>query len=293
MRRLTYHFHHYLLILLPALALSACDFVDSGGSQGVSIDPRNRIVNEQTRVVLDATALVDEPEDKTFAWSQVGNPTVILTNANTARASFIAPSVEQRQVLIFRLIVTDPFGASTSDQVKITVNNTPIANAGADRSGRRSTRIALNGAGSTDTDGTITYLWQQTSGPPVASPDGFDTVQASFVVPVAPAGTVLSFRLTVTDNNGATASDIVSVTITAPPPPPPSPPRPTPTPNPTPPPSPDPQPPITGPVPPDDGEDGDGGPPGPPTPPDDDGPAQPPDDGEDGDGGPPGPPTPP
>ena len=61
--------HDYPLILRPALVLSACGFVDSGGSQGVSIDPRNRTVNEQTLVVLDATDLVEDPTGKTFEWT--------------------------------------------------------------------------------------------------------------------------------------------------------------------------------------------------------------------------------
>jgi Bacterial Ig domain len=232
-------FLYYSLALLFFLALPACGFVDSGGSQGVSINPRNRIVNEQTRVVLDATTLVDKPEGKTFAWvQQTSDPVMVtLTNAQTARASFVAPRVAQRTVLMFTLRATDEFGASKTDQVKITINNGPAANAGADQSGMPGTRITLNGEGSADTDGSISaYAWQQTSGPPVDSPTGFDTAQPSFVAPNAAADTLLSFRLIVTDDNGATASDTINVAVTAAPPPPPPPtpapvlPEPTPTP---------------------------------------------------------------
>ncbi|MGH8503624.1 MAG: PKD domain-containing protein, partial [Gammaproteobacteria bacterium] len=225
-----------LLLLLPIVLVTACDFVDSGGSQGVNIDPNNRIENEQTRVVLDATVLVEAPEGKTFSWTQVEGPPAQLTGTNTARASFVTPAVEQRTVLVFTLTATDEFGASESENVTVTINDTPTANAGQDQSGRPGTRITLNGGASVDSDGTLTFAWQQTGGPPAGTPTGFDTPQPSFTMPTAPAGTSLSFRLIVTDDNGATASDAVQITVLAPPPPPPPPPEPPPPPPPPPPP---------------------------------------------------------
>ncbi|MGH8503717.1 MAG: PKD domain-containing protein [Gammaproteobacteria bacterium] len=218
MRITVTRYRNALGALLSLLAVTACGFVDSGGSQGVSIDPRNRIENEQTRVVLDATVLVEAPEGKTFSWTQVEGPPVQLTGASTARASFVTPAVERRTVLVFTLTATDEFGASESQNITVTINDTPTANAGADRSGRPGTRITLNGGASVDSDGTLTFAWRQTVGPSV-SLSGADAPAPSFTVPAARAGTALSFRLIVTDDNGATASDTVTVSVLAPPPP--------------------------------------------------------------------------
>src|SRR5680860_239063 len=211
---------HKLISILPAIALAACGFVDSGGSQGVNIDPNNRIENENVPIVLDATVLVEAPESKTFAWmQQVKGPQVALTGANSARARFTTPMVEQRTVLVFSLSASDEFGATVSENVTVTVNDTPTANAGLDQSGQPVAQITFNGGASADTDGSLTYAWQQISGVPAVSPAGFDAAQPTFIIPGAPAGAALVFRLIVTDNNGATDSDTVTVSVLAPPPP--------------------------------------------------------------------------
>lgn len=214
MRAHSSHSLSCFLALFLTIILPACGFVDSGGSQGVGIDPRDRTVNEQTRVVLDATALVDEPQGKRFEWDQTGGPPVDLTNANTARASFTAPRVDRRTVLLFALTVTDKFGASESDQVKITINDAPTANAGPDRGAAPGAQVTLNGGGSSDSDGGIeTFLWRQTGGGKIFL-IGADTSTPSFnVPPTAQPGDVFSFRLTVTDSDGARDTDDVNVTV--------------------------------------------------------------------------------
>ncbi|MBN2485485.1 MAG: discoidin domain-containing protein [Bacteroidales bacterium] len=93
-------------------------------------------------------------------------------------------------------------------------NIPPVANAGADKSiilPLNSVTIAGSG---TDSDGTIaSYLWVQVSGPNTAnlSEQATPTLIASNLV----QGTY-QFRLTVTDNQGATASDEVNVTVNPP-----------------------------------------------------------------------------
>ncbi|MEZ4663413.1 MAG: PKD domain-containing protein [Caldilineaceae bacterium] len=94
------------------------------------------------------------------------------------------------------------------------VNQPPIANAGpdqtvADSDSSGAENITLNGAGSSDPDGTIvSYQWSSNTG--VIIPDGVSPV-ASF-----PVG-VHTVTLTVTDNAGVQSSDLVVITITAPP----------------------------------------------------------------------------
>ncbi|HEY0942301.1 MAG TPA: glycosyl hydrolase family 18 protein [Steroidobacter sp.] len=92
-------------------------------------------------------------------------------------------------------------------------NQPPTANAGADRSVAEGTAVTLQGSGS-DSDGTITaYAWTQTAGPAVTL-SGANTASASFTAPQVNANTALTFRLTVTDNQGATGNNTVTITVT-------------------------------------------------------------------------------
>src|SRR5678815_1047594 len=73
--------------------------------------------------------------------------------------------------------------------------------------------VALDGSGSSDSDGTImSYLWTQTEGPSVVL-GSTNTAAVSFGAPIVSNDTLLKFNLTVTDNGGATNSDTVVVTI--------------------------------------------------------------------------------
>lgn len=92
-------------------------------------------------------------------------------------------------------------------------NQPPTANAGPDRSVVEGTATSLQGSG-TDVDGTISsYQWTQTGGPAVTL-GGANTATASFTAPQVTASTALTFRLTVTDNQGATGNDTVTITVT-------------------------------------------------------------------------------
>jgi dienelactone hydrolase len=93
-------------------------------------------------------------------------------------------------------------------------NQPPVANAGSDKTITLPTSsVTLSGSGS-DADGSISkYAWTKTAGPSgavISSPSSASTsvtalVQGSY-----------TFRLTVTDNGGATAYNDVNVTVNAP-----------------------------------------------------------------------------
>lgn len=99
-------------------------------------------------------------------------------------------------------------------------NQAPTANAGTDRSVREGQTVNLSATGA-DSDGSIaSYSWQQESGANVAITNA-DTSDASFVAPDVAACEDLVFRVTVTDDDGATGSDTVTVAVSDPAPPPP------------------------------------------------------------------------
>jgi hypothetical protein len=156
----------------------------------------------------------------TYAWTQTsGSPTVTLSNAGKAVASFAAPSVSGGTTLTFRLTITDDRSFSHSDECKVTVNGPPLAVAGADQVVNAGTAVALDGSASSDPGGAIaSHQWVQTAGSPLVSLAGAGTATASFTAPQAESGGVdLVFRLTVTDNKGATAEDTVTVHVNGPP----------------------------------------------------------------------------
>nr|WP_298727432.1 glycosyl hydrolase family 18 protein [uncultured Steroidobacter sp.] len=91
-------------------------------------------------------------------------------------------------------------------------NQAPTANAGPDRSVSPGAAVSLQGSG-TDSDGSIaSYRWTQTSGPTVTL-NGATSATATFNAPQVSTSTSLTFRLTVTDNLGATGTDDVAVVV--------------------------------------------------------------------------------
>ena len=151
-----------------------------------------------------------------FAWTKISGATISISNADSATASFTAPSTAG--VIVLQLTVTDNDGATATDNVSITViaNQAPTANAGDDQNVSAAETVNLSGSG-TDNDGSIvSYAWTQESGTTLTLTDA-NTENASFDSSGADdAGEVLVFTLTVTDDNGATATDNVSITVAAP-----------------------------------------------------------------------------
>ena len=172
-------------------------------------------------VTLDGSGSSD-PENGalTYAWTQTGGtPTVTLTGADTARATFTAPQVTANAALTFTLTATDPGGQSATDTVTVSVksvNDAPTANAGSDFTISDGDTATLDGSGSSDPEnGDLAYAWTQTAGTPTVTLRGADTSAPSFAAPQLTANASLTFRLTVTDPGGAAATDTVAVTVTA------------------------------------------------------------------------------
>ncbi len=92
-------------------------------------------------------------------------------------------------------------------------NIAPTADAGADQTVTEQVLVTLNGAASSDSDGSIvSNNWNQVSGTGVTLSDAA-VISPTFTTAISSAGENLVFELTVTDNSGATNSDSVTVSV--------------------------------------------------------------------------------
>lgn len=99
--------------------LSACGEGDANSSPVVSAGAN--ATSGSGRVVTLAGTASDADGISGGAWTQTEGPTVTLTGADTATASFIAPSVAADTALKFKFTATDAKGAASSAETTITV----------------------------------------------------------------------------------------------------------------------------------------------------------------------------
>lgn len=213
-----------------ALSLAAC-----GGSGGS--DRRQGTAPENSAPVIVTPAAVNgvsgglvtlngsgssdpDGDGLSFGWAQVSGTPVSLSGADTAIATFTAPTVTESTTLQFRFTVTDARGSVTTRNVSVQISPTPapanriptatITGPSAVTSGGA---VVLNGGTSSDPDGDhLSYAWTQIAGPTVTL-GGADTAIASFAAPTVDAATTLRFRLTVDDGRGGTAASEFPVQV--------------------------------------------------------------------------------
>jgi len=149
------------------------------------------------------------------------NNAVQITDADKAGAKFVAPEVAADTILYFSFTVSDDQGAQGSDIVNVLVqdndskpvNQKPLAVAGDNQIVSPAATVTLDGSASSDADGEISYNWLQVGdGEAVGIINGGQAV-ASFVAPSPAESITLQFKLTVTDDKGATDSALVSVLV--------------------------------------------------------------------------------
>jgi hypothetical protein len=166
-------------------------------------------------VVLDGSNSSDEDGDiDSYLWQKISGPNVVFSNAGAAKSSVTGMTAG---TYVFQLTVTDNNGATARSRVTVTVlppeNKAPVARVTADETVQLpDSYINASAAGSEDPDGTISqYQWEQVSGPATAyvvTPNASKTL----IIKLETPGTYV-FRLTVTDNSGATAETTFSVYV--------------------------------------------------------------------------------
>ncbi len=179
--------------------------------------PDQNLVLPTSSTTLDGTASQDpDGTITTYAWTKIAGPGT-FTITNPAAATTTVTNLVQGSYQ-FRLTVTDNNGATDPDVVIINVTNAanqpPVASAGANQSITLPTNSGtLDATGSSDADGTIaSYLWEYLSGPAqytITNAANGSTTATNLVVGV------YKFRVTVTDNSGASAQASVTITVNA------------------------------------------------------------------------------
>jgi predicted esterase len=183
----------------------------NGGNKIPSANAGADINSGSTSVTVNGSGIDSDGSISSYEWIKIAGPAATLSNAATKSltASNLASGT-----YIFRLRVTDNSGNSDSDYVKVTVgsgaNAAPSVKAGSDLAITLPTNsVAIQGS-ATDADGTVSsYAWSKVSGG-AATLSG--TTSSKLSVSALVAGTYI-FRLTAKDNDGATASDDVTVIV--------------------------------------------------------------------------------
>ncbi len=185
-----------------------------------SAHPQN-IVKAGDFVTLSGTGVDPDNDSLTIQWKQVGGEAVALSSTTVAEPTFTAPDVENGKVKIlsFELSVTDPYGATDVDTIKITVmprNQAPTADAGTDQSVNKNDEVTLQGDGSDPDGDALTYHWSQIDGPIVELSDVNDQNPSFDTSTMERNSGTLRFQLTVGDGYGGIARDSVVIKVSAP-----------------------------------------------------------------------------
>ncbi len=189
------------------------------------------LVTITIKAVNDAPVAHDDTaranEDEAVSISVLSNDTDVdndsLSLAEVSPAQNGRTSISGQQVVYsprLNFEGTDSFTYRVSDgrlsdtaSVTVTVNDAPVAEAGADQSVRVSQSVSLDGSRSRDVDGdALRYGWQQIGGVGVTL-NRPTLSRTTFIAPAVP--TILTFSLTVTNAPGlASSTDEVVITVT-------------------------------------------------------------------------------
>jgi len=203
---------------------------------GITVVPQNKESCQQTCVPINHAPYADAGSDITLREGETTRLTCTgsdpdgdavtywwdaeagtLTDPTVLHPMYTAPSVDCGAPACVRLTltVTDSCGASTSDDMIVTVtnqNHAPHADAGSDITLREGETARLTCTGS-DPDGDAVTYWWDAEGGTFADPT---VLHPMYTAPSVDCGAPACVRLTltVTDSCGASTSDDMIVTVT-------------------------------------------------------------------------------
>ena len=229
-----------LVLFATALLLAACGGGggggdgDSGGDGGSGSGDLVINAGPDATVTEGVTYTLSAPVsggDGTYTYNGSASPSLSITHEDTSdsAASFVAPLVNNATEYTLTVSVNDQSGNTASDFTVITVAPVNIApEASIDvpewdglpaNTFPGGEEVIFDGTGSSDSDsassdGDISdYVWTQTSGTNVITGVDTNLSTLTIVTPIANEEQQLTFQLEVTDNEGATDVEIVTITV--------------------------------------------------------------------------------
>ncbi|HZB17395.1 MAG TPA: PKD domain-containing protein, partial [Nitrososphaeraceae archaeon] len=178
---------------------------------GDSIDPKKVVANRNNDSLLvepenPPASIISEYLDSNIE-PAISSARAEQANANNTKPYLLpAPSFRENR--------ESNFGNTTSlegrGQLKLIP---PVADAGSDLIVNEGSSISLNASESIDPDGIIlSYIWNQNAHPLITLGDA-ETKIWTITAPSVSSDTTFTFKLTVSDNNGLTATDSTNVLV--------------------------------------------------------------------------------
>ncbi len=165
-----------------------------------------------------ATAAGDRSVQR-MIWRQTSGPSAAIQGAvDQNQLHIVLPQVNGDSILEFRLTAVDSAGLTGTDSVLVSVtdilpNRVPAVDAGNEQTVTSRDSVVLSGAAE-DADGDIVATaWRVLSQSPAVSLRKIDNNSVSFTAPNVADTTTLSFEFSATDNEDATAADVVQVVV--------------------------------------------------------------------------------
>ena len=233
----------YLTIVSPSIdfsnfepmtfKLTANDGFGGIGSDSATVYPYNALlknrlisidagplqtVREGELVTMDVTGETSNGQPIRYSWAQLLGTSVTLDSYVGEQVQFIAPDLENDtpELLSFQVTGYSEGNGWASDIAMVKVlpfNGPPIADAGPDQTVPQNVFVNLVGSGTDPEDTKLKYQWSQVSGSPVTLHTR--TLQEVYFVSPFITGESedLIFQLKVTDSDGNSDTDDVTITV--------------------------------------------------------------------------------
>ena len=189
---------------------------DSVSVTVVSLEPTadanvDQTVKSNMYVILNGSGSTEGAGYTDYLWTQTRGDTVEIKNADHSLAGFVSP--DNDTVLTFKLTVTN--GAySDSDTITVTVdgNDAPSVRVDADKHVKSGEKVDLRGFADDPDNTELSYQWSHESGPSVSIYDD-RTSTPYFIAPKVSGTQTVVIKLVVTDGEGGTNSDTITVSV--------------------------------------------------------------------------------